>query len=389
MRNPDSKPYANGLKIKATCVGLCICVSLMLATQVSAQTKPVNAAPTTPTATILSSNQSGTACAQQYDSRNIADQRAILEDNRNANIATGVAIAADAAGWLVEAAAAATLIGTPAGIIANAAAQAIALTSSGVALGYDVAAYDKGIALATQDETVNGLPNCDSEFAGTVKVTAGGTDVTGDSIFKNNLGVVGDVNVGGQVTATNLAATRGVSAAGGDLRLGKADGTGGQPGITMGNGVITGLGAGSALGDATTLDKDAVAIGNGSLASTSTSTAVGAGAQSTQVNSTAIGAGAKATGVNSTALGADAQATALNTTAVGSGSRATAEAATALGQNAQATALNATALGQKSLASGEASTATGQGSKATAFKCNGDRPEIRSICRGRYCNRSR
>ena len=366
MRNPDSKPYANGLKIKATCVGLCISVSLMLATQASAQTKPVNVAPTTPSPTILSTNQSGTACAQQYDSRNATLQNTI---NSNARTSMGVAYAsavADAAGLVAEGIAAGTAIVTSA-VVVGITAQAVAVGLNVAQLVIDTDNLDTTEALSAQDALVSGLPNCDSEFAGTVKVTAGGTDVTGDSIFKNNLGVVGDVNVGGKVTATNLAATRGVSAAGGDLNLGKADGTGGQPGITMGNGVITGLGAGSALGDATTLDKDAVAIGNGSLASTSTSTAVGAGAQSTQVNSTAIGAGAKATGVNSTALGADAQATALNTTAVGSGSRATAEAATALGQNAQATALNATALGQKSLASGEASTATGQGSKATAL----------------------
>lgn len=59
---------------------------------------------------------------------------------------------------------------------------------------------------------VSTLPNCDSEFTGTVKVSGGGVNVTGASIFQGgDLGVTTNVIVGGTVTANSLSAANSIT----------------------------------------------------------------------------------------------------------------------------------------------------------------------------------
>src|SRR5262249_5200911 len=71
------------------------------------------------------------------------------------------------------------------------------------------------------------LPNCESSVTGTVTVAVpagqGALNVTGDSIFSGNVGVTQNVDVGGNVTASKLLATQGISADGGNIVIGNPD----------------------------------------------------------------------------------------------------------------------------------------------------------------------
>ena len=164
-----------------------------------------------------------------------------------------------------------------------------------------------------------GLHFCNTEFTGTIS-GAGGTNITGNSIYNNNLGVVQDLSVGGKVNANQVNAAQGISAMGGAITIGDPNGTTYSSGITIGGGAISGAGSGGA--QATTGDKDAIAIGNGANATTATSTALGTSANANSINSTAIGTGAQAVGSNSTAIGAGAVAIGNNSVALGQGSAA-------------------------------------------------------------------
>ena len=108
-------------------------------------------------------------CVQQLDDEIIALQI-------TATVADGVALGAEAVG-AVE----------PTGAV-----EATAIGGQIAALVFATAA--QGLE---QDLIIQDVPECDTTFAGTVEVTAGGVNVSGDSIFQDNLGVVGDAEVGG------------------------------------------------------------------------------------------------------------------------------------------------------------------------------------------------
>jgi hypothetical protein len=154
--------------------------------------------------------------------------------------------------------------------------------------------------------TINNLPFCDQEFTGTVKVNAGGVNVTGVSIFNDNVGIDGDLAISGEFSANQVNTAQGISAHGGKIFLGNPDGTSFFDGITLGGGALGGAGFGGAT--AFTGDVSAIAIGNGASAATVNSLALGTGANAAFANSAAYGANAMATRSNQQMFG-----TAINT----------------------------------------------------------------------------
>ena len=149
---------------------------------------------------------------------------------------------------------------------------------------------------------VASLPNCDSEFTGTVNVSGGGVNVTGDSIFNDDVGVAADVNVEGDVTASQVHATQGISAVGGGIWIGDPNGTTFSSGITIGGGALSGAGVGGA--QAFTGDVDAIAVGNNARAMLSGSLALGLDSSSTGADAIAIGNAAAANGEQDVVVGA-------------------------------------------------------------------------------------
>ena len=131
------------------------------------------------------------------------------------------------------------------------------------------------------------LPQCDQKFSGTVTVLNGGINVTGNSLVQGNLGVTGNV------TASQLQATQGISAFGGAITIGDPGLTTYSSGITLGGGALSGAGT-SGL-QAFTGDATAIAIGNNAKAASFGSVALG-------LNATAVGASAVAVGNGSQAL---------------------------------------------------------------------------------------
>lgn len=215
------------------------------------------------------------------------------------NVANGIALATDIAGLGAEIAAQA--IPPPGNQIAEGIAigtQVVSKTATGVAYGAAVR--------ATQ------LPSCEQEFTGTVTVSGNaGVDVNGKSIFRNDVGIIGNLAVSGNVTASQVHATQGISADGGAIFLGDPNGTTYSSGITLGGGALSGAGFGGA--QAFTGDVSAVAIGNGASAFAVNSTALGTGA-----TAGSLGGG----GTNSTAIGANSSAAFNNSAAFGSGATA-------------------------------------------------------------------
>jgi len=291
-------------------------------------------------------------CAQQYtgainalsqnaltaDKVGLASEAAGLVANSVAFGADEVAQSAVAATWATGGAAmiagGATLVGTPAGVVAGGVAmeaaaasnatQAVATAAKIVALG------TQAVGLASQTTAtvfsqsqqdlvvyVATLPNCEAEFTGTVTVSGGGLNVTGGSIFNDDVGVAGNVNVEGDVNASQVHATQGISADGGAIWLGDPNGTTYSDGITLGGGALSGAGVGGA--QAFTGDVDAIAIGNNAEALLPGSLALGRDASSTGEDATAIGNAAVADADDATAIGTNAQANAAGSAAYGQG----------------------------------------------------------------------
>ncbi|WP_143694554.1 YadA family autotransporter adhesin [Variovorax sp. JS1663] len=321
--------------------------------------------PTPPPKVTTSTTQVGlgqASCAQQLDDRAIALQKKINDVNIGLLTTQAATTTADIAGLAAEAVGAVIVAAEIPGIVAQGAAAAANL----VGLGLAIDAHINSTELTNLDAETRSLPSCDQTFTGTVTVDAGGADVTGDSIFNNNLAVRGQLDVAGAVSTNSLDAAQGISAMGGALRLGNADGQTYAPGITVGGGAVSGLG-GNGRPAAQTADPDAIAIGNGSIASTATSTALGTGAQATANATTALGAGSQATGARTTAVGAGSQAVQDNSTAAGASALATGLRATAVGATSNATAADATAIGHNTSALGAGATAVGAGSQARAL----------------------
>ena len=95
------------------------------------------------------------------------------------------------------------------GALLNVAGDVLDVTNAALAITTSV--------VTTKASTLN---SCDTEFTGTVTVDAGGTNVTGDSIYNNNLGVVANLNVGGNISGSQITATQGISADNGAITLG-------------------------------------------------------------------------------------------------------------------------------------------------------------------------
>lgn len=235
----------------------------------------------------------GATCAQQFNNHGVA----LAQISQNVQIAQ---TAADAAGLIAEGIGEAGQPFTNPATVAGVAAQVVAL-GLGVA---DLVNQQNQIDLVN---TINNLPFCDQAFTGTISVSAGGADITGNSIFQNNLGVVQDLNVGGDISASKIRTTQGISTNGGGITIGDPNLETFSSGITLGGGALSGAGFGGL--QAFTGDVSAVAIGNG--------------ARATAINSLALGRGAIATDNSATAIGNDARATLANSAAFGNGARVT------------------------------------------------------------------
>ncbi len=278
-------------------------------------------APTAPTPVTPSnaqtSNVSSATCGQQLSN-------AINDAN-----SAGLALAA--AGAAAQAAS-----GLPPAVIAGAILTESAIAAQTAALVYTTAQT----SVADSTHPTVGLPNCDATFAGTVTVTAGGVNVSGDSIFKNNVAVAGSLSVSGSLATSQLQTSQGISAFGGAITIGDPNLTTYSSGITLGGGALSGAGTGGL--QAFTGDVTAIAIGNNARATEVGSVAVGTDAAATGSNATAVGTRSTASGSSSSAVGQNATAAASNSTAIGT--RATVAAAyensTALGADATATANN-------------------------------------------------
>jgi hypothetical protein len=221
----------------------------------------------------------------------------------NAILNTSIASTA-LSGAAVGAAAAAAVLPPPADAVGELAAAVL-----------DIGATASNTAQNVYQAAANGLPSCDQAFTGTVSVAAGGVNVTGNSVFQNNVGVAGDLTVAGSLNASQLHTSQGLSAMGGRISLGDPNGVNFSDGITLGGGALSGAGFGGPL--AFTGDVTAVAIGNGAGAFSANSTALGTGANAVGANSTAVGANSTAGFTNSAAFGSGATTTRANQQAFG------------------------------------------------------------------------
>ena len=201
------------------------------------------------------------------------------------------------------------------GLAAEIAAQAAGTgpteqAAEAAAIGLQVGAQGATAAAWAAQIRASQLPNCEAEFTGTVKVSNNaGVDVSGQSIFRNTVGIIGNLNASQNVTATQVLATQGISAHSGAIWLGDPGGLTYSSGITLGGGALSGAGTGGA--QAFTGDVSAVAIGNGASAFAVNSTALGTNARAGTntgggANSTAIGFNSSAAFTNSAAFGSDA-----------------------------------------------------------------------------------
>lgn len=274
-------------------------VSVVIVLSTSVQALAAGSNTTTPAATPGTPPQVTTS---QPQAALIGDATCAQQLNTLGIVAQGVAVGTDIAG--VSADIVAQAIPPPGQEIAEAASLGVQL----------VGKTASAVAYAAQIQASN-LPSCEQEFTGTVKVDAGGVNVTGASIFNNDVGVVGNVNVSRNVTASQVHATQGISADGGAIWLGDPNGTTYSSGITLGGGALSGAGTGGA--QAFTGDVSSIAIGNGASAFSVNSTALGTNATAGTsggggMNSTAVGANANAPFVNSAAFGSNATATRTN-----------------------------------------------------------------------------
>ncbi len=335
--------------LATTCSFLALALTLQPAHAAGTVIVPPAPPPVTPSQTQHLPTDGGLTCAQQL--------------TNFINTTTDTALTAQVAGVsaaALAAAAEAAIVDIP-----------VAALAEGAGLAADAVGLGGSIAAQVGAERASGLPSCDQQFVGTVTVSAGGSNITGNSIFQNSLGVVGDLNVGGNLAATTITSPNPATLGG--VTVGNAAGT--QRGIELGGGSLSGAGAGA---NAVAGDINAIAIGNGAMALSATSTAIGTGAMAFTLGSTALGSAAAATAANTTAVGASSaasaagssafgfQATASNAaaTALGASSLASGVASSAVGNGAAATGTGATASGQGAIASGDFSTSVGQGSVA-------------------------
>ena len=311
------------------------------------------ATPSTPTAVNPSANQvtglGNAACVQQYNDYGIS----LEQTSQNVAIAQ---TAADSVGLALEVAGLASSFVSSAGAVPG-------VTAQGVALGLGIAdLFNQQTQINLANEQ-NGLPYCEQGFAGTISVSAGGSNITGDSIYNNNLGVAQNANVGGNVTASQVHTTQGISTNGGGIIIGDPNFTTFSSGITLGGGALSGAGYGGK--QAYTGDVTAIAIGNSARATSVNSTAMGTSATATATGATAFGASATASGVDAAAFGTSATASGASSVASGAGATASGASSVASGAGATASGASSVASGAGAMASEASSAAFGTGATAS------------------------
>lgn len=291
------------------------------------------------------------------------------------------------------------------------------------------AGFDYTSATAQQAAVTSNLPSCTQDFNGTVTVSAGGSNITGYSVFNDDLAVRDRLFVGGEVLATSVFSFNDIrsleAVIGTSLTDGIATLSNGNL-VTTGNVVASGaildnlstvnaaisgtaniinlvtnnatIGiANIAIANVSTLNAGAInsttinntgLITTGSLTVTGTAnigalaitgtepgialgggslTGAGAGAVATtgDANAIAIGNAANATSSGDIAIGRLANASGSNSLAFGFVSNSTGSASIALGVLAQATNFSAVAIGESAIASATNTTAVGPNSNAS------------------------
>jgi hypothetical protein len=290
-----------GYVLRASVVSFIAVSGVLEAVAAGSNTTSPAANPSTPPQVVTSQPQAvligDATCSQQLNTIGIVSQ--------------GVAVGTDIVGLGLEAGAQLAPTGpVQQGLEASSiGVQVVSKTASAVAYGAQIQASN--------------LPSCEQEFTGTVKVSNGGINVTGSSLFNNNVGIIGSLNASQNVTASQVHATQGISADGGAIWLGDPNGTTYSLGITLGGGALSGAGTGGA--QAFTGDVSSIAIGNGASAFSVNSTAVGTGATAGSSggggpNATAVGANSSAAFSNSAAFGSNAVATRANQQTFGTAS---------------------------------------------------------------------
>ena len=248
IRGPDRK---------ATSIGASLLVlSAALAQPARAQSTNPNPPPTAPSSVTFgqTSTLGAAQCAQQYTSAINTANDVGLAANAVGAAAQVVALTAQevaATAKAAEFAAMAPLLAVDIPLVGSATGAAVPAGALAVTTGVEAIALGAGIVGAASTVTgvasqiaattfVNAaasLPNCDATYIGTQTINVpagqGALNVNGVSYFNGNVGVTQNVDVGGNVTASKLIATQGISADG-EHRIGNPDLTTFATGINIG-----------------------------------------------------------------------------------------------------------------------------------------------------------
>ena len=188
-------------------------------TQPPAQPTPPPLSPQTyPTNFPSTSNVGSAVCSSQLNDLNTGLQASSIATSIAANTIGSIGSSAAATALLSE-----IILANPSpavGEYLNAAAFITNLASD------SLAAAALGISV-----TQNNLPFCDGQFMGTISSVVnpltglyGGANISGNSIFNDSLGIVGNLYTGGNISAAQLFMSQGISALGGGIFIGDPNG---------------------------------------------------------------------------------------------------------------------------------------------------------------------
>lgn len=281
---------ARSVNANVVLASLIILTAAGASTPVWAQKAITSAVPATPASVNPSNTQvtSGAACAQQLDDHLV----------NLAQISQDLAIAqtsADAAGLLSEG------LGELGQPFSNG-ATAAGVVAQGAALGIGIGDLVNQQNQINLENTANNLPSCDQAFTGTISVSAGGANIAGDSIFQDDLGVVGDIQTSGGVGFANGIAIAGPAGTTATVGADSAIAIGGDATASAANSVAIGS-------ESTAGEEGAIAVGNGATASAEEAVAVGDTASASGAEAVAVGSDATASNANSAAFGNNASTT--------------------------------------------------------------------------------
>jgi trimeric autotransporter adhesin len=311
------------------------------------------------------------------------------ESAGNAAAAPGTAVPGGDAPGHIAASIAEAIVSATSGIkVAAGSIKEVKIGLDAVAQGYEYSIQDlnKDAQNLKEIQIFGGLPNCGTTYNGSIVSTvpkgeAGLILKESDLYVGGEATVEGDVEVKGNVTATQVTATQGIAAHNGAIILGNPDMETYQEGITIGGGSISGAGIGGAL--AYTGHFSAIAIGNGAEAWNVNSLAFGAGAKAEAANTTAVGAGSRVAkeagpgsfaggqsmvskGTGAVSLGYRSESAGDGATSLGAYSYALGNGAVSLGHDNVSYGEAAISAGHRSLAAGDGTVALGWGAKVTA-----------------------